>query len=230
MASLTLQLRSTEVLQDLLPVRRVLISAQVGLELARQNLQRSTLANTIGSDETQDLTRSGHGQTVQFEAVGGVAVGDLALEVGGQVDDLDGVEGALLRADTASDAQALTDEGDLAVGVDFDTELAGLDDGAGLLALLATFLRLALVGVDNGDTVPCMSFACPSFVCVRAYCAVKSGAWAREEGGRTNRVSLSTILAVFGLEEAPPGRVSFVIKRVSRWCCGLSCGSTSKVA
>lgn len=189
LTSLTLQLRSTEVLQDLLPVRRVLISAQVGLELARQNLQRSTLANTVGSDETQDLTRSGHGQTVQFEAVGGVAVGDLALEVGGQVDDLDGVEGALLRADTATDTQALTDEGDLAVRVDFDTELAGLDDGAGLLALLATFLRLALVGVDNGDTVSCMSFACPSFcvcVCARLLCGeagrVGAGGWENKPG------------------------------------------------
>lgn len=101
---------------------------------------------------------------MQLEAVGGVAVGDLALEVGGQVDDLDGVEGAFLRADTATDTQALTDEGDLAAGLDLDTELAGLDDRAGLLTLLATFLGLALVGVDDGDTVSCMSFACPTYV------------------------------------------------------------------
>jgi hypothetical protein len=78
---------------------------------------------------------------------------DLALEVRGQVDNLDGVEWALLGADTASDTQALTDEGDLAGVVDFDTQLAGLDDGTRLLALLATFLRLALVRVDDGDTV-----------------------------------------------------------------------------
>ena len=47
-------------------------------------------------------------------------MGDLGLEVGGQVDDVDGVEGALLRADTASYAQAFGDEGDLGAGVDFD--------------------------------------------------------------------------------------------------------------
>jgi hypothetical protein len=46
---------------------------------------------------------------------------DLGLEVRGQVDDVDGVEGAFLRADTASDTEALGDEGDLGGGVDLDT-------------------------------------------------------------------------------------------------------------
>lgn len=49
---LTLQLGTTEVLQDLLPVRWVVIAAQVGLQLAAQNLQRRTLADTVGSDQT----------------------------------------------------------------------------------------------------------------------------------------------------------------------------------
>jgi hypothetical protein len=133
---LTLKFGTTEVSQDLLPVRRVLEATKVGLQLASQNLQCGTLSDTVGTNQTQDLSRSGHGQTVQLEAVGGVTVGDLALEVCGQVDDLDGVEGALLGADTAS-----------------DTQLSGLDDGTRLLALLATFLRLALVRVDDGDTV-----------------------------------------------------------------------------
>jgi hypothetical protein len=150
---LTLKFGTTEVSQDLLPVRRVLEATKVGLQLASQNLQCGTLSDTVGTNQTQDLSRSGHGQTVQLEAVGGVTVGDLALEVCGQVDDLDGVEGALLGADTASDTQTLTDEGDLAGGVDLDTQLSGLDDGTRLLALLATFLRLALVRVDDGDTV-----------------------------------------------------------------------------
>ena len=41
---------------------------------------------------------------MQLEAVGAVAVRDLRLEVGGQVDDVDSVEGAFLGADTAADA------------------------------------------------------------------------------------------------------------------------------
>ena len=149
---LTLQFRTTEVPQNLLPVWRVLEASKVGLQLACQNFESGTLANTVGTDKTKDLTGAGHGQTVQLEAVGGVTVCDLALEVCGQVDNLDGVEGALLGADTASDTQTLTDEGNLAGGVDLDTQLSGLDDGTRLLALLATFLRLALVRVDDGDT------------------------------------------------------------------------------
>ena len=153
MTILTLQFGTTEVPQNLLPVWRVLETSEVRLQLACQNFEGGTLANTVGTDQTENLTGAGHRKTVQLEAVGGVAVGDLALEVCGQVDNLDGVEGALLGADTASDTQALTDEGDLAGVVDLDAQLAGLDDGTRLLALLTTFLRLALVRVDDGDTV-----------------------------------------------------------------------------
>ena len=138
---LTLQLRSTEVLQDLLPVGRVVVASQVGLELATEDLERGTLANTVCANETQHLSRTGHGQPVQLEAVGRVSVGDLGLEVGGQVDDVDGVEGAFLGADTATNTQALGDEGDLGGRVDFNAELARADHGARLLALLPAFLR-----------------------------------------------------------------------------------------
>ena len=71
-------------------------------------------------------------------------MGDLRLEVGGQVNDVDGVEGAFLGADAAANAQAFGDEGDFAVGGDFDAEFACADDGAGLLA----FLCEAVVSMD----------------------------------------------------------------------------------
>ena len=61
---------------------------------------------------------------------------DLRFQVGGQIDDVDGVEGAFLGADAAADAQAFGDEGDLAVGAYFDTEFARAYDGAGFLAFL----------------------------------------------------------------------------------------------
>lgn len=41
---------------------------------------------------------------MQFEAVGRVPVGDLCLEIGGEVDDIDGAKGTFLRADTAANA------------------------------------------------------------------------------------------------------------------------------
>lgn len=99
----------------------------------------------------------------------------MALEIRGQVDDLDGVERAFFGANTAADTEAFTNEGDLAVGIDFDTELAGLDDRAGLLALLATFLGLALVGVDDCDTAYGMSFLRGVTLCGERQVAARTG-------------------------------------------------------
>lgn len=66
---------------------------------------------------------------------------DLGLEVRGQVDDVDGVEGAFLGADTAPNAEALRDEGDLGHVVDLDAQLARADNRARLLAFLSAFLQ-----------------------------------------------------------------------------------------
>jgi hypothetical protein len=138
-ALLTLQLGSTEVLDHVLPVRGVVMSAQVGLELSAENLEGGTLADTVGSNETENLARARHREAVELEAVGAIAVGDLTLEVGGQVDDGNGVERALLGADTATNTERLGNEGETGLGADFDAELATADDRAGLLTLLATF-------------------------------------------------------------------------------------------
>jgi hypothetical protein len=137
---LTLQFGATEVLQNLLPVRRVLIAAQVGLQLATENLQSGTLSDTVCANKTENLTRAGHGKSVKLEAVGRVAVGDLGLEVGGQVDNVNGTEWALLGADTTTNTQSLGDEGNLGGGVDFNAKLSRTDHGASLFALLTTFL------------------------------------------------------------------------------------------
>ena len=166
LGEVVLQLRTTEVLQDLLPVRRVVVTAEVGLQLAAQNLQGSTLSSTVTTNETQDLTRSGHGQSVELETVGRVTVGDLRLEVGGQVDDVDGIERTFLGADTATDTETLRDEGNLGRAVDLNTELSGTDDGARFLALLTTFLcgRLERVSVDGRMKRLIVPWACTIWI------------------------------------------------------------------
>ena len=78
---------------------------------------------------------------MELEAVGRVSMGDLGLEVGGQVDDGDGIERAFLGTDTTPNAQGLRDVGDARLRRDLDAQLATLDNGAGLLAFLATFLE-----------------------------------------------------------------------------------------
>lgn len=139
--ALTLQLRTTEVLNDILPVWWVLKTTQVWLQLSGENLERSRLSDTVSSNETKNLSWSWHRQAVELEGVGGISVCDLRLEVGWQVDDVDGAEWALLWADTTSNAQGLGDEGDLGCWVNLDTEASRSDDWAGLLALLTTFLE-----------------------------------------------------------------------------------------
>eukprot|EP00968_Pinguiococcus_pyrenoidosus_P004549 scaffold301_cov243-Pinguiococcus_pyrenoidosus.AAC.54 len=119
-----LQLGAPEVCVDLSPVWRRVIVAQVGLQLARENLQRSGLADAVGPNQAEHLTGPRHGQAVQLERVRPVAMRDVLLQILWQVDDRDGLEGALLGADVAADAERLRDEGDLGVGRDLDAQLA----------------------------------------------------------------------------------------------------------
>lgn len=67
---------------------------------------------------------------MQLEAVGRISVSDLCLQIGRQIDNVDSIEWALFRADTAANAEALRNECDLRTVLDFDTELAGPYDGA----------------------------------------------------------------------------------------------------
>lgn len=67
-------------------------------------------------------------------------MGNVRLEIGRQVDDIDRTEWALLRTDTASNAQGLGDEGNLGLGSNFDTKASTADNGARFLAFLSTFL------------------------------------------------------------------------------------------
>lgn len=61
---------------------------------------------------------------MELKAVGGVSVGDLGLEVGGQVDDRNGVERTLLGADTTTNTKTFGDEGDLGFRADFNAQLS----------------------------------------------------------------------------------------------------------
>lgn len=89
---------------------------------------------------------------MKFEAVGGISVGDLCVQIGGQVDDGNGVEWAFLRTDTTSNTETLGDEGELGVGSNFDTKFSTADNRTRSFALLSALLGFALVIVDNGNT------------------------------------------------------------------------------
>lgn len=55
-------------------------------------------------------------------------MGDLTLEVRGQVDNCNSAKWALFRTNTATNAETLGDEGEPGVGRDFDAELSGAHD------------------------------------------------------------------------------------------------------
>lgn len=76
---LTLQLRAAEVFENVFPVRRILVASQVRLQLTAEYLQGRALPNTVRADQSKHLTGSGHGQPMEFEAVGRVSVGDLCF-------------------------------------------------------------------------------------------------------------------------------------------------------
>ena len=129
-------------LDHILPIRRVVESSQIGLELAAQNLEGRALADTVGSNQTQNVAGSRHRKTVEFEAIGGIAVGNLALEVRGQVDNGDGAKGATLRADTTTDTQLFRDEGDARLGGHLERVLLDHASSRSMEAQLRTYLNL----------------------------------------------------------------------------------------
>ena len=96
----TLQLGTTEVLQNLLPVRRIVVAAQVRLELSSENLQCRTLANTVSPDQSKHLARTWSRQTVKLESVGCVTVRNFGVKVSREVNDGDCLEWASGEAST----------------------------------------------------------------------------------------------------------------------------------
>lgn len=82
---------------------------------------------------------------MELEAIGGIAMGNLRLEVRWKIDNADCAEWAFLGTDTTSYAEVLGYKGDFRCWGDFDTKAATADDRTRLLALLSTFLRAASV-------------------------------------------------------------------------------------
>lgn len=131
---------------------------------------------------------------MELETVGRVAVRHLSLEVGGQVDDMDGAKGTFLRADTATDTETLGDECDLGVGGDLNTQLARADYGARLLALLPTFLQgsVSLLPSQPGTQFVPLVY---TVIVKRRGLAISTGRpWQRVQAGQKRRtLSLLTI-------------------------------------
>lgn len=96
---------------------------KIGLQFSSKNFQGGGFTDTVGSHETQNTPGARLRETMQLERVGGVTMGGVLFKIGGQIDDVDGLEGTLLGANTTTDTKIFTDEGDLLEGSHLDTEL-----------------------------------------------------------------------------------------------------------
>ena len=80
-------------------------------------------------------------------------MGRFSLKIGGEVDDLDGIERTLLHANTASDAQLFRDKRYLCSRCNLNTELSYLVYGTVRPAFLLALLGLAALLTDYCNTV-----------------------------------------------------------------------------
>ena len=89
---------------------------------------------------------------MELKCVGTVTMSDFIFKTLRQIDDLDGLERALLDALTTANAHVLTNETDRGSGQHLNTDLACFVYRTRLLALLLALLGLALIGIDNGNS------------------------------------------------------------------------------
>ena len=206
---LTLQLRAAEVFQDFLPVGWVVVSAEVWLELSTEYSECRALSDAVCSYKPQHLPWSRRRQPVELEAVGRIAVSDLSLEVGRQIDDMNGAKRAFLGTDTTADAKAFGYEGDLGLGGDLNAEFAGSNDRTGLFALLTTFLKLVSDRARRDNVDEYKPWVCTSGE-VKGQYSIKG--WS-QPGVQT--LSLFTMAI---LSKCQPGLISSGIAHTSSTC------------
>ena len=131
-------------LQDLLPRRRSIKLAKVGLEFPSHDLKGGTLADSVRSYESENLCRPRRRQSMQLEAVRAVSVSRFACQIFRKVDDRNGLEWALLDTNTAAYAKIFGNKCNLARGLDRNAHLAHGHDRTGALTLLPALLRFTL--------------------------------------------------------------------------------------
>ena len=89
---------------------------------------------------------------MELEGVGAVAVHGGVGQVRGDVDNLDGLEGAALLAEGATDAEFFGELGHFGGGFDGDAMFALHVDGASFFAFECALFGFAQIGVHDGDT------------------------------------------------------------------------------
>ena len=90
---------------------------------------------------------------MKFEYIFAVPMSSEFIHIFRYVDDLDSLEGTLLHADTTSHTKYFRDGRDSWGRPDLNTKCLGFIDRAAFLALLFASLRLALLRIDDCDSM-----------------------------------------------------------------------------
>ncbi len=144
------ELRARVGIQDGVPGRLALVVPQVRDDLPAEDPEGGGLPDSVGAQEPRDLPLLGDGEAEQPERVPVKLVDQILLQLVGEVDDPQGVEGALLDADAAPDTRHLGDDG-LAALPDPDDLLARPLGRAERDALLVAPVRVAPLLEEHGD-------------------------------------------------------------------------------
>jgi hypothetical protein len=97
---------------------------------------------------------------MKLEGIRTVTMSRLFCQVGGQVDDRNGIKRALLDAYAATDAKLLGNLGQFGRRFHVDAEFFLAILRAGLFAFLATLFGFTFVSVDDGYASQCFFFFC----------------------------------------------------------------------
>ena len=90
---------------------------------------------------------------MELERVGAVSMSGMRIQVGGKVDDIDGIHRTLLHTDTTPNTQLFRQVCNLGSGHDFHAHFAHAHNRARLFTLLVTSFWFASIRINNGD--PC---------------------------------------------------------------------------
>ncbi len=123
---------------------------RLGMRLPDRMLMRGGLPDAVLPHQAGDASGLWHGEPIEPERVGRRTGGPCPRRSPWHVDDVDGVEGALPRADAAAYAEDLVDDG-IALGVgELDHLLAHELRRAELLAFVPALLEIAGISFQYG--------------------------------------------------------------------------------
>jgi hypothetical protein len=99
---IVLKLTSAEMNQYFFPIRRSIIATQVRFQFSGQDFDSCRLSDTVRSNESKNLTRTRHWETMEFERIGSVSMRRVSFQIFWQINNGNGFKWALFGTNAAT--------------------------------------------------------------------------------------------------------------------------------